>query len=147
MIPILPAIAVMIVLPFLVIRLRKDSLIAVKKLMLVRLSFFFFSLTVNCFSLSVAASVFDCASVFSSGVNGSLSPMTSPSLSLTMRVEYLSASSELCVTMMMSRVLEISLRRSMTCMLVALSSAPVGSSARMISGSLISARAIETRCI
>ena len=43
--------------------------------------------------------------------------------------------------------LATSFRRSMTCRLVSLSSAPVGSSARRISGSFTSARAIATRCI
>ena len=40
-----------------------------------------------------------------------------------------------------------SFKISITCTLVSVSSAPVGSSARMISGSFTSARAIATRCI
>ena len=49
--------------------------------------------------------------------------------------------------MMTRRSLEISRIRSMTCTLVAESSAPVGSSASRISGSFTRARAMATRCI
>ena len=53
-----------------------------------------------------------------SGSKGSVSPWIWPSSSRTMRVEYLSARSGLCVTMMTSLSLEISLRSSMICTLV-----------------------------
>ena len=82
-----------------------------------------------------------------SGSNGSLSSVMCPSLSLTILVAYSSASSGLCVTMTTRRSLATSFKRSMTCTLVSVSSAPVGSSARRISGSFTSALAIATRCI
>ena len=49
--------------------------------------------------------------------------------------------------MMMRRFWEMRLRISITCTLVSLSSAPVGSSASRMSGSFTSARAMATRCI
>ena len=63
------------------------------------------------------------------------------------REEYFSASSGLCVTIIISLSLEIFLSISIICTLVSVSSAPVGSSARSISGSFTSALAIATRCI
>ena len=65
---------------------------------------------------------------------------------LKMRVEYCSASSGLCVTIMTRRSAEISFKSSIICTLVLLSSAPVGSSASTISGSFMRARAMATRC-
>ena len=62
-------------------------------------------------------------------------------------VEYLSASSGLCVTIMMSFFFATSRSMSIICTEVSESSAPVGSSARRISGSFTSARAIATLCI
>ena len=76
-----------------------------------------------------------------------MSPVTLPSRMRIIRVEYSSASWALWVTIMMSRSWEISFKISMTWTLVSLSRAPVGSSARMMSGSLTRARAMATRCI
>ena len=87
------------------------------------------------------------ASVSVAGSKGRVSARMTPSANVTMRVAYCSASSGLCVTMMTRRSLAISVSRSMICTLVLLSSAPVGSSASRISGSLMSARAMATRCI
>ena len=79
--------------------------------------------------------------------NGSESSAMRPSFNLTMRVAYASASSGLWVTITTNRSRATSLSSSITCTLVSLSSAPVGSSASKMSGSLTSARAIATRCI
>ena len=49
--------------------------------------------------------------------------------------------------MMTSRSRATSFKSSMTCTEVSLSRAPVGSSARRMSGSLMRARAMATRCI
>ncbi len=73
--------------------------------------------------------------------------MISPSSIRMIREEYRSASSGLWVTIIISRSLEISFKISMTCTLVSVSSAPVGSSARMMSGLFTSALAMATRCI
>ena len=81
------------------------------------------------------------------GSNGSLSPTILPSSSRTILVEYFPASSGLWVTMITRRSFAISFISSMIWILVSLSSAPVGSSASSISGSLTSALAIATRCI
>ena len=86
-------------------------------------------------------------SAVSSTTNGSESERITPSRRLTMRVAYCSASSGLWVTMTTRRSLATSLSRFMICTDVSESSAPVGSSARTMSGSLTSARAIATRCI
>ena len=82
-----------------------------------------------------------------SGSQGSESERIFPSRRFTMRVAYCSASSGLWVTMTTSRSFATSWRRSMTWTLVALSRAPVGSSASRISGSFTRARAMATRCI
>ena len=82
-----------------------------------------------------------------SGSNGSVSSSMMPSFKRTMRVAYFSASSALWVTITTRRSLATSFSRSMTWMLVSESSAPVGSSASRISGSLTRARAMATRCI
>ena len=87
------------------------------------------------------------ASCLVSGVNGSESPMILPSFNFTIRVEYSSASSGLCVTIMTRRSCATSFRSSITCTLVSVSSAPVGSSASRMSGLLTSALAIATLCI
>ncbi len=134
--PMLPAKLVRKVRAFFVSRLSSESESAVKKdipmpFLLFRFCFFF-------------AAAFCCgAGCFS----GAVSETTSPSWSETMRVAYFSASSGLCVTMMTSFVADISFKISIICTLVAESSAPVGSSARSISGSFTSARAMATRCI
>ena len=78
---------------------------------------------------------------------GLVSPVMTPSNILTIRVAYLLAKSGLWVTMMTKRSLATSLRRSMIWTLVSLSRAPVGSSAKRISGLLIKARAMATLCI
>ena len=80
------------------------------------------------------------------GSNGLLSLMTCPSDSLTILVEYASASSGLCVTMMTSLFSDIFFRMAITWVLVSVSRAPVGSSASMMFGSFMRARAIATRC-
>ena len=83
----------------------------------------------------------------SGGSHGIVSAVTCPSWRRTMRVEYCWASSGLCVTMITRRSWLSSLRISMIWTEVAESRAPVGSSARMISGLLTMARAMATRCI
>ena len=115
--------------PFLVIRLLADRDRAVTKPMDVRRAGF--------------------AARWSSavGTKGSESATMQPSASSTMRVAYWWASSGLCVTIMTRRSRATSRNRSMTCTLVAESRAPVGSSASRISGSLMRARAMATRCI
>ena len=130
MMPIEPAKAVRSVRPFLVIRLFSESDSAVPKDIEV------FSPEVSCTTAGTEA-----------GSKGSVSERSLPSCIRTMRVEYFSASSGLWVTMMTSLSLATSFKRSMIWTLVLVSSAPVGSSASRMSGSLISARAIATRCI
>ena len=132
MMPIEPAKATRIVLVFLVQRLLKLNASAVRKLIDALPRF-----------LWTGAN----ASDFISGSNGSLSAVILPSLSLTILVAYSSASSGLCVTITTRRSFATSLRRSMTWMLVSVSSAPVGSSARRMSGSFTSALAMATLCI
>ena len=127
--PIEPAKAVMAVRPFLVMRFRAESPSAVTKLIEV--------LRVGLASRRVASAT----------SKGSESSVILPSARLTMRVAYWYASSGLCVTMMTRRSRATSLSRSMTCTDVVESKAPVGSSASTISGSLIRARAMATRCI
>ena len=70
-----------------------------------------------------------------------------PSFKRIIRLEYSSANCGLCVTIMTSLSFEISFKISIICTLVVLSKAPVGSSAKIISGLLTIARAIATRCI
>ena len=127
--PIEPAKAVMAVRPFLVMRFRAESPSAVTKLIEV--------LRVGLASRRAA----------SAASKGSESSVTLPSARLTMRVAYWYASSGLCVTMMTRRSRATSLSKSITCTDVVESKAPVGSSASTISGSLIKARAMATRCI
>ena len=127
--PIDPAKAVMAVRPFLVIRLRAESPSAVTKLIEV--------LRVGLASRRVASAT----------SKGSESSVILPSARLTMRVAYWYASSGLCVTIITRRSRATSLSKSMTCTDVVESKAPVGSSASTISGSLIRARAMATRCI
>ena len=83
----------------------------------------------------------------SSPTTGSESEMMRPSASSTMRVAYWWANSGLWVTIITRRWRATSCSRSITCTDVVESNAPVGSSASTISGSLISARAMATRCI
>ena len=85
--------------------------------------------------------------VCSSTTYSSVSERILPSFKFTIRVAYCSASSGLWVTMTTNLSFATSLKRSITCTLVSLSNAPVGSSASRISGSLTSALAIATRCI
>ena len=124
-----PANAVRIVLPFFVLRLLNESARDVKKFMklLPKLRKTLFS--------SVA------------GTKGSESAIILPSWSLTILEAYLSASSGLWVTMTTSLSFATSFKSSIICMLVTLSSAPVGSSARSMSGSFTRARAMATLCI
>ena len=131
MMPMEPAMAVMMVRPFFVMRLFAESDNAVKNDMRVRRV-----------GLALAASI---SAI--DGVNGLESDVTRPSAKLTVRVAYCSARSGLWVTMMTKRSSAISVSRSMIWTLVFESSAPVGSSARRISGSLMRARAMATRCI
>ena len=74
------------------------------------------------------------------------SETTLPSCSSTMRSAYCSANSRSCETTMTSLSADSFCSVSSTCRPVSLSKAPVGSSARMICGSLTSARAMATRC-
>ena len=69
-----------------------------------------------------------------------------PSFSSMIRSPYSSAKSRSCDTTITSFVFESFFNVSNTCLPVFESSAPVGSSAMMISGCLISARAIAIRC-
>ena len=75
------------------------------------------------------------------------SSVTFPSNNFIILVEYFSASSGLCVTIIISLSFEISFKISITCTLVDESNAPVGSSARSMSGSFTNALAIATLCI
>ena len=136
----LPAKDVSIVLPFLVSRFFSERENAVPK----DIEGFFTFLPLACSICALSAS---CSALYSSSVSGLESPVISPSRILIMREEYFSASSGLCVTIIISLSLEIFLSISITCTLVTVSSAPVGSSARIISGSFTSARAMATRCI
>ena len=128
MMPMLPAKAVSRVRPFFVRRLLKLSARAVPKDMEIFLRFWG-----------------DRSG--SSSVRGLVSSTICPSSSRTMRVEYRSASSGLWVTMITSLSRAISFNSSMICTLVSESRAPVGSSAKRMSGSLTRARAMATRCI
>ena len=69
-----------------------------------------------------------------------------PSFSSMILSPYSSAKSRSCDTTITSLVFESFFSVSNTCFPVAESSAPVGSSAMMISGCLISARAMAIRC-
>ena len=131
MIPMEPANDVSSVLAFFVFRLLKLRDSAVRKDMED------FPMFLCCGSSCVPSSI----------RNGSESDRIFPSRSFTIRVAYCSASSGLWVTMTTRRSFATSLKRSMTCTLVSLSSAPVGSSASRISGSFTRARAIATLCI
>ena len=83
----------------------------------------------------------------SCSLKGLESDTKEPSFKRIIRLEYSSANCGLCVTIMTSLSLEISFKISIICTLVALSKAPVGSSAKIISGLLTIARAMATRCI
>ena len=87
------------------------------------------------------------ASFSLSTVNGSVSERILPSFTVTILVAYSLASSGLWVTITTSLSFATSFSSSITCTLVSLSRAPVGSSARRISGSFTRARAMATRCI
>ena len=78
---------------------------------------------------------------------GFVSSKITPSFNVTIRVAYSLASFGLWVTITTSLSLATSFNKSITCILVSLSKAPVGSSANKISGSLTNALAIATRCI
>ncbi len=130
MMPMDPAKAVMSVRPFFVMRLLNDSASAVSGPIEVRRTFLVDS--------RISSAV---------GSKGSVSDRMTPSARLTMRVAYCSASSGLWVTMTTRRSLAISVSRSMIWTEVLESRAPVGSSASTISGSLMRARAMATRCI
>ena len=80
----------------------------------------------------------------SSSEKGLLSSITNPSTRRMILDEYSTAISGLCVTIITRRSPEISRIRSIICFEVAVSSAPVGSSARRISGSFTNALAIAT---
>jgi len=126
-----PANAVRMVLPFFVRRLLKLKASDVAK-----------------FILDLPMFLCCGGSIFSESISKGLeSPTILPSRRFTIRVAYLSASSELCVTITTSLSFATSFKRSMTCTLVPVSRAPVGSSARRMSGSLTRALAIATLCI
>ena len=120
--------AVKAVLPFFVFILLKDNFNAVQKLIAV---FLIINGLVSFSSLSTGLESF----------------FSFPSFSSTILVENFSANSRLWVTIITSLSFDISLINSIICSLVFVSSAPVGSSARIISGLLASALAIATRCI
>ena len=130
MMPIEPAKAVMSVRPFLVMRLLNERPSAVRN-------------DIEVLRVGFAGR----RSSSGPGSKGAESFVMWPSRSSTMRVAYWRASSGLCVTITTSRSRETSFKRSITCTDVTESRAPVGSSARRISGSLMRARAMATRCI
>ena len=134
----LPAMEVSIVLFLLVNRLLSDSPNAVVSFILG----IFFLAFASAFSFSACLS---CS--FSSSPRGLLSLIIFPSSIRTILVEYLSARSGLCVTITTSLSAATFFRISMTMMPVSVSSAPVGSSSRIISGSFTRALAIATLCI
>ena len=161
-IPILPAKPVKKVLPFLVKRFLKLSLIAVQNDMEV-FSFFLFtptfvselsseiSLANTCFSLIFSESapfmlLFFFAVILFTVLFPS-SETTFPSRKFIILELYSSASAPLCVTIITSFSSAIFFKSSIICSLVSLSNAPVGSSARIISGLFTSALAIATLCI
>ena len=129
MIPIDPAKAVISVRPFLVIRLLKERPSAVRN------------------DIDVRRAGFASRTWIVVVSKGSESAVIHPSESSTIRVAYSRARLGLCVTIITKRSRATSFKRSITCTDVDESRAPVGSSARRISGSLTSARAIATRCI
>ena len=143
-IPMLPANEVRAVLPFLVNRFLSDRLNAVVRDIdgFFSLRLFFLLLSSACFSSSAFLQA-----VISSSVKGIVSPVISPSRTLIILVEYFAARSGLWVTIIIRRSLEISFNISITCTLVSVSRAPVGSSASIISGLFTNALAIATRCI
>ena len=81
------------------------------------------------------------------GLHGLESSVTLPSFNLIILVLYSFASSGLCVTIITSFSLETSFNKFIIWTEVSESSAPVGSSASIISGSFTSALAIATLCI
>ena len=83
----------------------------------------------------------------SCSLKGLESDTKEPSFKRIIRLEYSFANCGLWVTIMTSLSFEISFKISIICTLVALSKAPVGSSAKIISGLLTIARAMATRCI
>ena len=91
--------------------------------------------------------ILNLSSCFSLSEIGLLSFNISPSLNSIIRVAYSLASSGLCVTIITNLSFAISLIKSIICLLVLVSRAPVGSSARIISGLLTRALAIATLCI
>ena len=131
MIPMEPAKAVRSVLAFLVFRLLKLSASAVRN-------------DIDDFPIFLC---FGGSACVSSTSYGSVSERIFPSRRVTILVAYCSASSGLCVTITTRRSFATSWSRSMTCTLVSLSNAPVGSSASKMSGSLTNALAIATLCI
>ena len=87
------------------------------------------------------------SSTSSGSISGSVSSTTFPSTILTVLVLYSAARSALCDTMMTRRSSATSFNRFITILPLSVSSAPVGSSARIIAGLLTSALAIATLCI
>jgi hypothetical protein len=132
----LPAKAVRKVRVFFVIRLFKLRARAVRNDIEVFLGLLAFFLPFPAGSISISFSEY-----------GFESLITDPSSSFIILLAYLSARSGLCVTIITSLSLAISFSISIICTLVSESSAPVGSSARTISGSFTRARAIATLCI
>ena len=96
--------------------------------------------------LAFSSFSFKYSSSFSSSNSdkGLESSITLPSRHLTILVEYLYAKSGLWVTIITNLSSAISLIKSIIWILVSVSNAPVGSSARSISGSFTKARAIAT---
>ena len=81
------------------------------------------------------------------GLYGFVSSIILLSRSFIILDEYFSAKSGLCVTIITSLSLDISFIKSIICTDVVVSNAPVGSSAKIISGLFTKALAIATRCI
>ena len=128
--PIEPAKATNIVLPFLVRRLFKLSLKAVQNFIDV------FPILFVSFGLISSFSFMELES-----------SVITPSSILIILLEYFSASSGLCVTIIINLSLEIFFKISITWILVLVSNAPVGSSAKIMSGLFTKALAIATLCI
>ena len=137
-IPILPANEVKMVRPFLVKRFFRERPKDVQRDIDGFFSLFFDK---SCFVYFIFSAV------ISSSVSGAESSLMTPSSIRIIRVEYSFAKSGLCVTIITRRSLATSFKIFITCTLVCVSSAPVGSSAKIISGLLTRARAIATRCI
>ena len=148
---------VKIVRVFFVLKFFKDKETAVKKdievfsffvffFIFIFSSLFFSSIRIN-FPILFSSITFLSSSFFASFSPSLESERTSPSLKVIILSLYCSASFSLWVTIITSFSWLISFKISITWTLVLLSRAPVGSSAKIISGSFTKDLAIATLCI